>query len=125
KLSAAVIGNETAFKRLESIIHPLVQQEETDFLRKAKEQGFDIVLLDIPLLFETGAENRVDKIAVVSAPFEIQRERVLSRPDMTEEKFASIINRQVPDDEKRKRADFIIDTNGDFDNTRRQIVTIL
>src|SRR5690606_15198211 len=85
KLSAAVIGNETAFKRLESIIHPLVQQEETDFLRKAKEQGFDIVLLDIPLLFETGAENRVDKIAVVSAPFEIQRERVLSRPDMTEE----------------------------------------
>jgi dephospho-CoA kinase len=125
KLSAAVLGKPEELKKLEAIIHPLVHEEETAFLERARANGADIALLDIPLLFETGAEKRVDKVAVVSAPAEIQRERVLSRPGMSEEKFEAILARQMPDAEKRLRADFIIDSSGGFDETRQQIESII
>ncbi|MGO1162259.1 dephospho-CoA kinase [Brucella pseudogrignonensis] len=125
KLSAAVLGKPEALKKLESIIHPLVHEEEAGFLAQARADSADIALLDIPLLFETGGNNRVNKVAVVSAPADIQRERVLARPGMTEEKFAAILARQMPDAEKRARADFIIDSSGDFEETRAQITAII
>ena len=110
KLSAAVLGNSEALRDLEQIVHPLVRADADAFLAHHREQGAKLVILDIPLLFETGGEKRVDKIVVVSAAPEIQRQRVLARPAMTEEKFNAILSRQLPDEEKRKRADFIIDT---------------
>ncbi|MFC7065798.1 dephospho-CoA kinase [Brucella rhizosphaerae] len=125
KLSAAVLGKPDALKKLESIIHPLVHEEEKAFLTNARANGAEIVLIDIPLLFETGGESRVDKVAVVSAPAEIQRERVLSRPGMTAEKFEAILARQMKDAEKRNRADFIIDSSGSFEETREQIEGII
>jgi len=125
KLSAAVVGKPEALKNLESIIHPLVREEETAFLEKARADGAGIALIDIPLLFETGADKRVDKVAVVSVPVEIQRERVLSRAGMTEAKFEAILARQMPDAEKRARADFVIDSSGDFEETRAQIKAII
>ena len=125
KLSSAVLGKPEALKKLESIIHPLVHEEEAAFLARARADGADIALIDIPLLFETGGNNRVDKVAVVSAPADIQRARVLARPGMTEEKFAAILARQMPDAEKRARADFIIDSSGDFEETRAQITAII
>lgn len=125
KLSAAVIGKPEALKKLEAIVHPLVREEEEAFRRKAGQSGVAIALIDIPLLFETGAEKRVDRIVVVSAPAEVQRARVLARPGMTEEKLDAILARQTPDAEKRARADFIIDTSGSFDDLRRQIAEII
>lgn len=125
KLSAAVIGKPEALKKLEAIVHPLVREEEEAFRRKAAQSGVAIALIDIPLLFETGAEKRVDRIVVVSAPAEVQRARVLARPGMTEEKLDAILARQTPDAEKRARADFIIDTSGSFDDLRRQIAEII
>jgi len=125
KLSAVVLGKPEALKKLESIIHPLVHEEEASFLVQACADGADIALIDIPLLFETGGESRVDKVAVVSAPADIQRERVLARPGMTEEKFKAILARQMPDAEKRARADFMIDSSGDFEQTRLQINAII
>ena len=125
KLSAAVIGKPDALKKLESIVHPLVREEEEAFLREAEAQGSAIALVDIPLLFETGGEKRVDRIVVVSAPADIQRARVLARPGMTEEKLDAILARQTPDAEKRARADFVLDTSGSFDNLRQQITTVI
>ncbi|MFC0244707.1 dephospho-CoA kinase [Falsochrobactrum ovis] len=125
KLSAQVLGNAQALKQLEAIVHPLVRQEEAAFMDKAIKEKADIVLLDIPLLFETGAQHRVDKIVVVSAPEEIQRQRVLARPEMTIEKLESILARQMPDAQKREKADYIIDTSGSFEATRQQIENIL
>ncbi len=125
KLSSAVLGKPEALKKLESIIHPLVHEEEAAFLARARADGADIALIDIPLLFETGGQSRVDKVAVVSAPADIQRERVLSRAGMTEAKFEAILARQMPDAEKRARADFVIDTSGDFEETRAQIKAII
>ena len=125
KLSAAVLGKPEALKKLESIIHPLVHEEETSFLAQARADGADIAVLDIPLLFETGGESRVDKVAVVSAPAEIQRERVLARTGMTDDKFAAILARQMPDAEKRARADFVIDSSGELEETREQIKAII
>lgn len=125
KLSSAVLGKPEALKKLESIIHPLVHEEEAAFLARARADGADIALIDIPLLFETGGQNRVDKVAVVSAPADIQRERVLSRAGMTEAKFEAILARQMPDAEKRARADFVIDSSGDFEETRAQIKAII
>jgi len=123
KLSAAVIGKPEALKRLEAIVHPLVREEEEAFRRNARETGAPLALIDIPLLFETGGDKRVDKIVVVSAPAEVQRPR--ARPGMSEEKLDAILARQTPDAEKRARADFIIDTSGSFDNLRRQINEII
>lgn len=109
-LSKKVLGDPAALKRLEEIVHPLVQEEEQTFLELARLDGQPVVLMDIPLLFETGAEDRVDVIVVVTADAEIQRERVLARPGMSEERFQAILAKQVPDAKKRERADFLIDT---------------
>jgi dephospho-CoA kinase len=125
KLSTHVIGNPTAMKRLEAIIHPLVREAQNEFLKTAKVGGEKFAVVDIPLLFETKAETRVDKIVVVTAPAEIQRERVLARPGMTVEKFESILAKQLPDAEKKKRADFIIDTSRGLEAARSDVQAIL
>lgn len=117
--------NPADFARLEAIVHPLVREKERAFLEQARAAGEGIVLLDIPLLFETGGQDRVDTVVVVSCDADIQRERVLARPGMTEEKFAMILSRQMPDAEKRKRADFIVDTGQGHDAARRQVREIL
>jgi len=124
-LSAHVVDNSEALRRLEAIVHPLVRAGQAQFLQDARDAGVSAVVLDIPLLFESGGTALVDKIVVVSAPAEIQRARVLSRPGMTEEKFENLLARQVPDAEKRARADFVIDTSGDFDATRAQVRAVL
>lgn len=124
-LSACVLGKPDQLKRLETIVHPLVHAKEQQFLRDAEAKGAKLVVLDIPLLFETGGTGRVDKILVVSAPYEIQRQRVLKRENMTEEKFQSILARQMPDAEKRAKADFIVDTGQDKDFARQQVSEIL
>ena len=113
------------FKELEAIIHPLVRERERAFLERQQSVGQDIVLLDIPLLFETGAEDRVDVIVVVSCDADLQRQRVLARPGMTAEKFDLILSRQMPDSEKRKRADFVIDTGQGIEEARRQVIQVL
>jgi dephospho-CoA kinase len=116
------------FRRLEAIVHPLVRNREKQFLEQQRLSGGDLVLLDIPLLFETGGEKRVDTVVVVTCDPQIQRQRVLARPGMTEEKFRLILDRQVPDQEKRSRADFIIDTGDGMDAAKtrvRQIIELL
>jgi dephospho-CoA kinase len=120
-LAGQVLGKPEALKKLEAIIHPLVRADADAFLARHRAAGAPLAVLDIPLLFETGGRDRVDKVVVVSAPVDVQRERVLSRPGMTEEKFASILSRQVPDAEKRSRADFVIDTGGELSETRRAL----
>ena len=125
KLAAAVLGDAAALKRLEAIVHPLVREDEQAFLKIASESGAALAILDIPLLFETGGGSRVDKTVVVSAPPDAQRERVLARPGMTAEKFAAILSKQMPDAEKRARADFVIDTGGTLEETRRQVGEII
>jgi len=125
ELSKAVLGLPEEMKKLEAIVHPLVGQAQIDFLRKAEADGHEMVVLDIPLLFETGGENRVDVVVVVSAPYHIQRERVLARPDMTEAKFAAIHAKQVPDDEKRQRADFIVDSSDGLEKARATVASIV
>lgn len=124
-LSPLVVDNPEAMRRLEAIVHPLVREAQADFLRRNREAGVKAVVLDIPLLFETGAAGAFDKIVVVSAPAEIQRARVLARPGMTPEKFESLLARQVPDAEKRARADFVIDTGGSLEATRAQVRAVL
>lgn len=125
KLAAEVLGKPDALRELEKIVHPLVRAETEAFLRKHREAGTKIVVLDIPLLFETHGEGRVDRIVVVSAPAEVQRERVLARPGMTVEKFEAILKRQVPDAEKRARADFVVDTGKGMDAARAQVRDII
>lgn len=125
KLAAQVLGNDAARKRLETIVHPLVRQSEVTFLTDARARKAPIVVLDIPLLYETGGETRVDAVVVVTAPPEVQRERVMMRPGMTEERFAQLLAAQVPDAEKRRRADFIVDTGRGFDAARAQVRDIL
>lgn len=124
-LSRIVVGDETAIKRLEAIVHPLVRAAQMQFLQDHRDAGAAIVVLDIPLLFEGGGANMVDKTVVVSAPTDVQRARVLARPGMTAEKFEAILARQMPDAEKRARADFIIETGGSFDDTRAQVRAVL
>ncbi|QGZ97014.1 dephospho-CoA kinase [Terricaulis silvestris] len=124
-LSAQVVNNDEAIARLERIVHPLVRQAQAEFLQANRDAGVSAVVLDIPLLFESGGSALVDKIVVVSAPAEVQRTRVLSRPGMTEEKFEALLARQLPDAEKRARADFVIDTSGELDATRAQVRAVL
>jgi dephospho-CoA kinase len=124
-LSARVIGDPTAIRRLEGIVHPLVRRAQAEFLEANRSAGTKCVVLDIPLLFESGGAQFVDKVVVVSAPAGIQRERVLARPGMSEDKFEAILARQVPDAEKRARADFVIDTSGPFEATRAQVRAVL
>jgi dephospho-CoA kinase len=125
KLAARVIGDAAAMARLESIVHPLVRREETRFLAETERKGAAVALLDIPLLFETGAEKRCDAVVVVSAPSETQRARAFERPGMTEERFQAILAKQMPDAEKRKRADFIVDSGHGFETARAQVRDIL
>ncbi|GIL51387.1 hypothetical protein Vafri_7384 [Volvox africanus] len=124
-LSAKVVGNEVAIKQLEAIVHPLVAQSRVDFLEQVQLQRQPLAVLDIPLLFETGGpgprRHGTDAVAVVSAPVEVQRVRVLSRPGMTEEKLEAILGRQVPDSEKRRLADYVIDTSTDLATTRGRV----
>lgn len=115
----------TGFKRLEAIVHPLVRARERVFLEQQKTGGADLVVLDIPLLFESGSAERVDKIVVVSSDPQIQRLRVLARPDMTEEKFNLILSRQIPDAEKRARADYVVNTGDGIEAARKQVDEII
>lgn len=124
-LSAKVVGNPDALSRLEDIVHPLVRQAQANFLAQHRAAGASVVVLDIPLLFESTGTQSVDKIVVVSAPAGVQRARVLGRSGMTEEKFERLLARQTPDAEKRARADFVIDTGGAFDETRAQVRAVL
>lgn len=125
KLSARVVGNPEALAKLEAIVHPLVGAHRIGFFEKAQAEGRDIVVLDVPLLFETGGQRSVDKVVVVSAPPEVQRARVLARPEMTLEKFEAILARQLPDAEKRARADFVIDTGQGVEHARKQVRDLL
>jgi len=120
-----VLGDPRGLKRLESIVHPLVQAAEREFLRKAFEQGARMAVLEIPLLFETGGNARVDVTVVVSAPAEVQRQRVLQRPGMTPAKLEAILARQMPDAEKRRRADFVVDTGGSIEESYAQVDAIV
>ncbi len=125
RLSENLAKNPAKFKQLEAIVHPLVRDKERAFLDQQSALGHALVLLDIPLLFETGGEKRVDRIVVVSCEPGLQRERVLARPGMTEEKFQLILSRQVPDAQKRARANYIIDTGHGIDSARAQVKTIV
>ena len=125
KLGDMLRKNPANFTRLEEIVHPLVRKRQEAFLAKARKDDRAFALLDIPLLFETGAEGRVDKVVVVSCAPEIQHERVLSRPGMTEEKFEMILARQMPDAEKRRRADFVVDSGNGVEAARDQVKEIL
>ncbi|MBV8447446.1 MAG: dephospho-CoA kinase [Hyphomicrobiales bacterium] len=122
-LAKRVLIDQTAIRRLEAIVHPLVRKEETKFLREAASAG--LVVLDIPLLFETHGETRCDAVVVVSASPSAQRERVLARPGMTQERLAAILRRQMPDEEKRRRAHFVIDTSRSHLAARRQVDDVL
>ena len=122
-LSSAVFGDPDELAALEAIVHPAVHHERTRFI--VENGDAPALMFDIPLLFETGGEVAFDKVIVVSAPGEMQRQRVLSRPGMTEEKLDRILARQMPDSQKRERADFIVDTSGSLDETRAQVRSIL
>lgn len=124
-LSARVVADADAIARLERIVHPLVRQAQRDFLQRNRDESSAWAVLDIPLLFEGGGECLVDTTVVVSAPAAIQRARVLARAGMTEAKLESILARQMPDAEKRKRADFVIDTGVPLDETRAQVRAML
>ena len=125
KLGTMVIGKPEAMAKLEKIVHPLVAQERDGFLADAEKAGADVVVLDIPLLYETGSDINCDAVVVVSAPAEVQRARVLARPGMTEERFAAILAKQMPDADKRARAYFIGDTSQGFAAARQQVREIL
>lgn len=125
RLARAVVGNAEALRRLESIVHPLVRKAEEEFLAAARARGEPVVVLDIPLLFETGGEERVDAVVVVTAPAEMQRARVMERPGMTPEKMEALIAKQVPDADKRARADFIVDSGQGLERARAQVRDIL
>jgi dephospho-CoA kinase len=125
KLAQRVLSDPAAIKRLEAIVHPLVRRSEERFLADAAAGGARVAVLDIPLLFETGADKRVDAVVVVSAPPDVQRRRVLKRDAMTEGKLASLLAKQVPDAEKRARADFVVDSSGSLDSARNQVRGIL
>lgn len=124
-LSECLVGDSEAFAKLESIVHPLVREEQAAFIDEQRRSGSSIVLIDVPLLFETGGEDIFDRIVVVSCAPELQRKRVLTRPGMTEEKFEAILRRQIPDAAKRACADFVIETDGGMDDTRAQVRAVL
>ncbi|MBL8530952.1 MAG: dephospho-CoA kinase [Hyphomonadaceae bacterium] len=125
ELSRLVVDSPAALKRLEQLVHPLVRQAQVDFAEAQRAAGARVVVFDIPLLLEGKNADLVDKVVVVSAPADVQRARVLARPGMTEEKFAYLLSRQMPDAEKRDRADFVIDTGGDLESTRAQVAAVL
>jgi dephospho-CoA kinase len=124
RLGAAVLGNPERMKALEAIVHPLVREEEEAFLRRVSALA-PVAILDIPLLFETGGEARCDAVLVVTAPAAVQKERVLARPGMTDEKFNAILAKQMPDADKRARAHFILDTGRCFASAEAQGRSVL
>jgi dephospho-CoA kinase len=125
KLAQRVLGDAAAIKKLEDIVHPLVRTSEQRFLAEAERQGAKIAVLDIPLLFETNGEERCDAVVVISAPTEAQRQRAFERPGMNEAKFQAMLAKQMPDAEKRARADFIVDSGQGFEHARAQVRDIL
>lgn len=125
KLAAALIADPSGFKRLEAIVHPLVHAAERDFLRVEAAKGTPIVVLEIPLLLEGKGHGRVDVVVVVSAPADVQRRRVLARPGMTEAKLEQILARQLPDADKRARADFVVDTGVPLAETQAQVDAVV
>lgn len=125
RLSARVVHDSAAMKRLEEIVHPMLGASRQKFLGDAEQSGAPVAVVDVPLLFETGGEKRVDAVVVVTTSSELQRERILARPNMTEEKLAAILARQMPDAEKRKRAHFVVDTSHGLDPVRVRIRDIL
>ena len=125
KLGARVIGDAAAIKKLESIVHPLVAAAREKFLADAERDGAPVAVLDIPLLFETGGDRRCDAVVVATAPADVQRTRVLSRPGMTEQKFAALLAKQMSDADKRARADFVVDTSRGFEAAHEQVREIL
>ena len=124
RLSKLVLDDKDALKKLEGIVHPLVGQTQLHFLKDAQASGAKIAVLDIPLLYETGGETRVDAVVVVSAPADVQRARVLERPGMTTEKFEQILAKQVPDADKRARADFVVETDKGLEHAFEQVKRI-
>lgn len=125
KLAQRVLGDTAAIKKLEAIVHPLVRNAEERFLTEAERKGATVAVLDIPLLFETGGDKRCDAVVVVSAPPDVQRARAFERPGMTEQKFAALLAKQMPDADKRAMADFVVDTSKGFDAARAQVRDIL
>jgi len=125
RLAERLVGNPDAIRRLEAIVHPLVRAASQRFLDAEAARGSRVVVLDIPLLFETGAEQRVDAVVVVSAPADVQRSRVLARPGMSAARFEVLLARQMPDAEKRARAHFVVDSGRGFDSARAQVDGIL
>ncbi len=125
KLAQRVLVDDLALKRLEHIVHPLVRKAEESFLADAQKKGAKVVLLDIPLLYETAGDRRCDAVVVVSASADVQRLRAFERPGMTQEKFNAILAKQTPDTEKRRRADFVVDTSKGFEPARAQVRNIL
>lgn len=124
-LGARVMGDDAAMRLLESIVHPLAAETQRRFLEAQHNAGAALVVLDIPLLFETGQDRSVDAVVVATAPEDVQRARVMARPGMTETRFAEILARQTPDAEKRARADFVIDTSSGLEDARAQVHAIL
>lgn len=124
-LTREVTEDKEAFKRLEGIVHPLVAREQLKFLERARETGAEMAVLDIPLLFETGGEARMDAVVVVSAPADVQRARVLERPGMTADKLDRILSRQMPDAEKRARAHFVVETGKGLDHAFEQVKQVV
>ncbi len=119
-LAKRVLGDSTALKQLEQIVHPLVSQHRESFLQRAQARGFSLCIVDIPLLFESGADQSVDIVLVVTASSAVQKQRVMARPGMTEQKFQAILSRQIPDSEKRRKAHWIIDTSFGLAHALRQ-----
>ena len=125
KLATMVLGDDAALAKLQAIVHPLVAAARDAFLAEAQIRDAPVVVLDVPLLFETGGERHCDAVVVVSASVDLQRQRVLGRPGMTEEKFAALLAKQTPDPEKRQRADFIVDSSQELEDARAQVRDIL
>ncbi|MGH1405377.1 MAG: dephospho-CoA kinase [Rhodomicrobiaceae bacterium] len=125
KLLSLLLKEEDGFKKLETLIHPLVRQKEWEFIKENKEKSSDLVAIEIPLLFETGAEKLMDVVLLASAPAEVQKQRVMARPGMTTEKFKTLLAKQMPDAEKRKKADFIVDTSCSLEETEEQLKEII
>ena len=125
KLAEALRANADGYARLEAIVHPLVREHRADLMAEARGAGARLLVLDIPLLMETGGDADVDAVVVVTAPADVQRERVLSRPGMTPERFADILTRQTPDADKRARADFIIESHKGLDHARDQVRAVV
>ena len=124
-LRAAILADPSLLKKIEGVIHPLVGRDRQTALEQALGEGRLVAVLDIPLIFETGATKAFDAVVVVSAPADVQRERVLARPNMTVEAFEAILAKQTSDEEKRAGADFVVDTNGSFESSRDQVRKVM